>query len=62
MILVIGLIRMSVHFLNSEVGIGYKLHDLVGEEFRILRMSFSDTGSKEDRSLLLMLVLVIDSQ
>ena len=48
MILVIGVIRMSVHSLTSEVGIGSKSHDLVGEDFRILRMSSSDTGSKED--------------
>ena len=30
MILVIGVIRMSVHSLTSEVGIGSKSHDLVG--------------------------------
>ena len=50
MILVIGVIRMSAHSLTSEVGIGSKSHDdLVGEDFRILRMSSSYTGSKEDR-------------
>ena len=59
MILVIGVIRMSVHSLTSEVGIGSKSHDLVGEDFRILRMSSSDTGSKDDRALLLLLGMVI---
>ena len=59
MILVIGMIRMSAHSLTSEVGIRPKSHDLVGEDFRILRMSSSDTGLKEDRALLLMLGLVI---
>ena len=58
MILVIGVIRMSAHSLTSEVGIGSKSHDLVGEDFRILRMSSSDTSSNEDMALLLMLGLV----
>ena len=49
---------MSVHCLTSEAGIGSRSHDLVGEEFRILRMSFSDTGSKEDRAPLLIFGLV----
>ena len=44
MILVIRVTRR--HTLTSEVGIGSRLHDLVGEEFRILRMSSSDTSSK----------------
>ena len=61
MILLIGVIRMSAHSLTSEVGIGSKSHDLVGGDFRILRMSSSDTGSKEDRALLLMLGLVIET-
>ena len=61
MILVIGVIRMSAHSLTREVGIGSKSHDLIGEDFRILRMSSSDTGSKEDRALLLMLGLVIET-
>ena len=39
MILVIGVIRMSVQSLTSEVGIGFRSHDLVGYDFRILRMS-----------------------
>ena len=62
MILVIGVIRMSVHSLTSEIGIGSRSHDLVGEDFRSLKMSSSDTGSKEDRALLLMLVLVIETR
>ena len=49
MILVIGVIRMSAQSLTSEVGIGSRSHDLVGDDFRILRMSSSDTRSKEDR-------------
>ena len=39
MMLVIGVIRMSAHSLTSEVDIGSKSHDLVGEDFRILRIS-----------------------
>ena len=39
MILVIGVIRMSAHSLTSEVAIGSKLHDLLGEDFPIWRMS-----------------------
>ena len=53
-----GVTRMSVHSLTNEVGIGSRSHVLMGEEFRILRMSSSDTGSKEDRALLLLLGLV----
>ena len=34
---------------------------LVGYDFRILRMSSLDTGSKEDRALLFMLGLVIQT-
>ena len=49
---------MSAHSLTNEVGIGSRSHDLVGEEFRILCMSPSDTGSKEDRVLLFLLGLV----
>ena len=59
MILVIWVIRMSVHSSTSEIGFGSKSHDLVGEDFRIFRMSSSNTGSKEDRALLLMHGLVI---
>ena len=55
MMFVIGLTRMSAHSLTSEVGIGSRSNDLVGEDFRMLRMTSSDTGSKEDRSLLLLL-------
>ena len=33
---------MSAHSLTSEVDIGSRSHDLVGEEFRIFRMSPSD--------------------
>ena len=38
MILVIEVIRMSERSLTSEVGIGSRSDDLVGEDFRILRM------------------------
>ena len=55
------MIRTPTHSLTSEVGIGSESHALVGENFRILRMSSSDTGSKEDRALLLMLGLVIET-
>ena len=34
---------------------------LVGEDFRILRLSFSGTASKEARALLLILGLVIET-
>ena len=42
MILVIGVIRMSAQSLTSEVGIGSRSHDLVGDDFRILRMSITE--------------------
>ena len=58
MILAIGVTGMSTLCLTSEVGIGSSSRDLVREEFRILRMLSSDTGSKEDRTLLLLLGLV----
>ena len=45
---------MSAHSLTSAVGIGSRSHDLVVDDFRILRMSPSDIGSKEDRALLLL--------
>ena len=61
MILVTGVIRISAHCLTSEDGIGSKSHDLVAEDFRILRMSLSDTGSKENRARLFMLGLVIET-
>ena len=61
MILAYGVIKISAHSLTSEVGIGSRSHDLVGEDFRILRMSSSDTGSKEDRALLLILGLMIET-
>ena len=50
--------RISTHSLTSEVDIGSRLHDLVGEEFRILRMSSSDTGSTEDKTPLLLGLIV----
>ena len=51
---------MSTHSLTSEVAIGSRSHDVVGEDFfRILRSS-SDTGLKEDRALLLLQGLVAD--
>ena len=53
--------RMSAHSLTSKVGIWSRSHDLVGEEFRILSIWFSDTGSKGDRRLLLLLGLVSET-
>ena len=53
MILVTGLPRTTAHSLTSEVGIGSRSHYLVGEDFRILRMPSSNTGSKGDRVLLM---------
>ena len=50
MILVIGVTKMSAHSLTSAVGIGSRSHDLVVDDFRMLRMSPSDTGSKEGRA------------
>ena len=38
---------MSAHSLTSAVGIGSRSDDLVLDDLRILRMSSSDTGSKE---------------
>ena len=58
MILIIGVTRTSVYSLTSKFDIGSRSHDLVREEFRILRMSSLDTGSKENRVLLLFLSLV----
>ena len=49
---------MFIHSLTSVVGIRSRLHDLVVDDFRILRMSPSDTGSKEDRAVLLLFGLV----
>ena len=52
MLLVTGVIRMSTYYsLTGEDGIGS----------RILKMSSSDTGSKEDRVLLLVLGLVTET-
>ena len=50
--------KISAHSLTSVVGIGSRSHDLVVDDLRILRMSSSDTGSKEDRALLLLFILV----
>ena len=61
MILVIGVIRISAQYLTSEDGIGSRSYDLIGDDFRILRMSSSDTGSKEDRALLFILGLDIET-
>ena len=52
---------MSVHSLHSEIGIGSRLYDLLGKDFKILRMSSSDTGSREDRALLLLLSPVAET-
>ena len=49
---------MSAHSLTSVVSIGSRSHDLVVDDFRILRMLPSDTGSKEDRAVLLLFGLV----
>ena len=43
-----GVMRISAHFLTSDVGIGSRSHDLDGEDFRILSSSSSDTGVKEE--------------
>ena len=43
---------MSAHSLTSAVGMGSRSYDLVADDFRILRMSPSDTGSKEDMAVL----------
>ena len=56
--LVIGVTRMPAHSLTSKIGITSRSHGLVGEEFRILRMSSSDSGSKEDRRYCFSLVLL----
>ena len=61
MILVIVVIRKSVQSLTSGVGIGSRSYDLVGDDFRIFRMSSSDTGSKEDQALLFLFGLVIET-
>ena len=61
MILVIGVIRMSTYSLSSGGGIGSRSNDLGGEDFRILRISSSDTSSKKDRALLLVLSLVTET-
>ena len=49
---------MSAHSLTSAIGIGSRSYDLVVDDLRILRMSPSDTGSKEDRALPLLFGLV----
>ena len=54
----IGVIRISAHSLNSDVGIGSRPQDLDGEDFRILSRLSSDTGVKEDRVFLVGLGLV----
>ena len=50
--------KISAHSLTSAVGIGSRSPDLVVDDFRILRMSLSDTGSKEDRTVMLLFGLV----
>ena len=49
---------MLAHSLPSNEGIESRPDDLVGEDFKILKMSYSDTDSKEDRTLLLAFGLV----
>ena len=58
MIFVIGLTKMSPNSLTSVLGIRSSSHDLVLDDLRILRMASSDTGSKEDRVLVLLFGLV----
>ena len=50
--------RISAHSLTSKVGIGSRLQDLDGEEFRILNRFSSELGVKEDRAFLVELGLV----
>ena len=49
---------MSAHFLTSAVGMECRWDDLVVDYFRILRMSPSDTDSKEDKAVPLLFGLV----
>ena len=56
-----GVMRISAHSLTSDVGIGSRSHDLDGEDFRILSISSSDTGVKEDRVFLVGLHLIYGS-
>ena len=53
-----GVIRISAHFLSSDVGIRSRSHDLDGEDIKILSSSSSDTGVKENRVFLVGLGLV----
>ena len=52
---------MFAHSLTGEVGIRSRSHDLVGKVSRILRMSSSETGLKEDMLVLLVLGLVTET-
>ena len=52
--------RISAHSLTSDIGIGPRLQDLDGEDFKILSRSSSDTGVKEDRVFLAELGLVTE--
>ena len=53
-----GVMRISAHCLTSDFGIGFRLKDLDGEDFRILSRLSSDIGVKEDSVFLVELGLV----
>ena len=55
-----GVMRISAQSLTSDIGIGSRLQDLDGEDFRLLSRSSSDTGVKEDRVFLVELGLVTE--
>ena len=59
--LVMGVMRISVHSLASEVGIGSRSQYLDDEDFRILSRSSSDTGVKEDTVFLVKFGLVTEA-
>ena len=52
--------RISAHFLTSDIGIGSRSQDLDDEDFRILSRFSSDTGVKEDRVFLVEFGLVTE--
>ena len=55
-----GVTRISAHSLTSDVGIGSRLQDLGGEDFRIFSRLSSDTGVNEDSVFLMELGLVTE--
>ena len=42
-----GVIRISIHALNKEAGIGSRSHDLIGDDFTISNRSSSEIGEKD---------------